>query len=417
MKKRVSPAVLDGSVTAPPSKSLAIRALAAGLLSGGECLLENPSRCADAQAALAIVRTLGARVERRPDHWLLQAGGPPLGRELDCRESGLCLRLFAAVCAAGDGQFVLRARGSLARRPVGMVAEALERLGARCSTSNGCAPLLVRGPLRAGSICIDGGTTSQHLSGLLLVLPLCEGESRLQVAGLVSRPYLEMTRQLLADFGIVVQWGREDDLLVIPGGQSYAPPPRYRIESDWSAAAFLLVAGAVAGKVAVRGLRLDSRQADRAVVGALRRAGARVWTGAEGVRVEAERLRAFDFEARHCPDLVPPLAALAACCPGTSRLRGASRLRHKESDRAAALESELGKLGVALETAGDDLLVRPGRWRPAAVDSWGDHRIAMAAAVAALGGGVAVEIEDAGCVDKSYPGFFEHLALLGAEVR
>jgi 3-phosphoshikimate 1-carboxyvinyltransferase len=279
---------------------------------------------------------------------------------------------------------------------------------------------------------VDGSGSSQFLTGLLIALPLARGgvgsgipessvgESVIEVENLVSRGYVDLTLDVLRAFGVRAERSTDYSEFRIPGGQTYVSAS-YRTEGDWSGAAFLLVAGALAARsapVEVRGLDPASSQPDRAILDALRSAGAGLELSPGSIRVRAAGgLRAFSFDAADRPDLFPPLAALAAFCEGTTVLTGADRLRAKESDRAAALSEELGKLGIRIEVAGDRMLVRGrGAGAAASVDSRGDHRVAMAAAVAALAGSARVEIRGAECVSKSYPAFFEDLASLGARI-
>jgi 3-phosphoshikimate 1-carboxyvinyltransferase len=316
--------------------------------------------------------------------------------------------MFAPIAALGSDEVELVASGSLRERPMEMVETALRALGASCSTASGRPPLRVRGPLRGGDIAVDGSVSSQLLTGLLLALPCCEQDSVLRVSGLKSKPYVELTLRTAADFGVEIRHDAELTRFEIRGGQAYQPRA-WRVEGDWSGAAFILVAGALAGSVDVSGLDLLSAQADRAVLGALRAAGARVEEGTDRIRVQAGPLRAFELDAADCPDLFPPLVALACSCEGTTRLRGVERLLHKESDRAIALVEEFGKLGAHLATDGDTLCVVGGPLHGGAVGSHGDHRMAMALAVAALRTRAGVDLDGEGCVAKSYPDFFERL--------
>jgi 3-phosphoshikimate 1-carboxyvinyltransferase len=294
-----------------------------------------------------------------------------------------------------------------------MVEAPLCALGAACRTRGGFPPIRVRGPIRGGAVEVDGRPGSQLLTGLLIALPLCAEDSIVSCPALASKPYVALTLELLGRFGVRVDADAGMERFRVPGGQRPAPTA-LRIEGDWSGAAFPLVAGAIAGAAEVTGLDPGSRQADRAVLEALAAAGARCRVTPEAVRVERGELRAFEFDAGHCPDLLPPLAALAAHCAGESVLGGAARLVGKESDRRAALVEELGGLGLAIRADGDVMRIRGGALRGGRVDARGDHRIAMAAAVAALGAAAPVEIEGDGCVAKSYPRFFEDLGRMGA---
>jgi 3-phosphoshikimate 1-carboxyvinyltransferase len=407
----VTPSAIDGIVAAPPSKSVTVRAMAAALLAPGMSRIRNISSCDDGVAAMGIVTDLGAALSNEKDEIIVRSPGVhgiALRKNVvDCGESGLSMRMFAPVAALLPGETTLVASGSLQTRPMDMVC-ALEQLGVPCRTSEGHAPVIVAGPMGGGRITIDASLSSQFLTGLLMALPVCPKDSIVLVSGLKSAPYVRMTVGLLGHFGI--KMGHRDDLteFVIKGGQSYRPAA-YTVEGDWSGAAFLLVAGAIAGKATVTGLDPLSFQADRAILRVLEASGAHVTVVKDGVSAEMQELKPFIFDATDCPDLFPPLVALAAHCRGTSVIQGAGRLSHKESDRAQALRQEFGKLGIVVKVRGDTMEVQGGAVRTATVDSHNDHRIAMACAVAALAARGEVRIEGSECVAKSYPGFFSDL--------
>ena len=450
MTKSAFPSEISGSIRAPASKSSMQRAVACAALAEGPSLLRFPSLCADSRAALSIAAVLGARVESRDEGiWIGGRGSEAsiwkegLGRLLDCGESGLCLRMFTPIAALDDCETRLEGRGSLLSRPVTAIEGALAALGGFASSSGGLPPVLVRGPLRGGHAVVDASQSSQFLTGLLIALPLAPQDSELEMAKVASAGYIGLTLSTMRDFGVEVEAAADLARVAIRGGQSYRGRD-FPVEADWSGAAFLLVAAAIAARRApllVSGLDLASAQPDKAIMEALALAGAKIGGakiggakigGAKigGARIGGARigdtsegdglliggpgrgeapLRAFDFDARGCPDLFPPLVALAAHCEGVSTFRGAERLRSKESDRAAALSEEFGKLGISVEVEGDLMRVRGGRVGGGLVDSRGDHRIAMAAAVAALGGSGELRIEGAQCVAKSYPEFFEDI--------
>ncbi len=265
--------------------------------------------------------------------------------------------------------------------------------------------------MKGGEATVDASMTSQFLSGLLMALPLCARDSRLAVTHLASAPYVRMTLQLVASFGVLIECDDRLETFAIRGSQAYTPRA-YVVEGDWSGASFPLVAGAIAGSVTVTNLDASSLQADRAILGVLADAGARVETGSGRVSVGAGPLRAFRFDATSCPDLFPPLVALASACEGTSVIHGVERLFHKESDRARALCEEFAKLGIAIGVAGNVMEIRGGAVRGARVDSHNDHRIAMACAVAGLRASGEVAIDGEACVAKSYPAFFSDIARL-----
>jgi 3-phosphoshikimate 1-carboxyvinyltransferase len=406
--KRIMPGNAEGAINAPPSKSMMQRAVIASALSEGESLVKNPSFCDDALAALGAVETLGAQVARAQRGIVIQGRGQPRGGRLDCGESGTCMRMIAAVAALYGREIVIAGRGSLMKRPVGMIEGPLRALGAECSTNKGLPPIAVKGPMRGGAADVDGSESSQFLSGLLMALPLCREDSELSVANLRSVPYVLMTMALMRDFGVKAECDESMSRFGIEGRQHYRPR-EYAVEGDWSGAAFMLVAGALSGRVEVCGLSMDSLQADMAILKALELAGAELECKAGSATAGKGRLRAFEFDATDCPDLFPPLAALACSCEGKSVIHGTGRLRHKESDRAKALAEGLGAIGADIKLAGDRMIVTGRMLHGGAIDPRNDHRIAMAGAVAALNSEKGVAIKNEGCVSKSYPGFFAEL--------
>lgn len=418
MTRSVEPGPVGGTARAPASKSATQRALACAAMARGTSSIRNPAWCDDSLAAIAVIEALGAAVERREGRIAirggLQEGNGPL--RLSCGESALCMRVFAAVASLLSVPVELRGEGSLARRPMGMVEEALKSLGAECSTAAGLPPVRVRGPIRAGKVRVDGSASSQFLSGLLMALPMAGGGSEVTVDGLASRGYIDLTLDVMKTFGASVEREPCNDVFRVSGIPYSAAD--YDVEGDWSGAAFMFAAGALAadgsrGPLEISGLSPLSSQPDRAILAALELAGARVSLAGGTWAVSAGPLRPFEFDAGGCPDLFPPLVALASRCRGTTALRGVSRLRGKESDRAEALRGEFASLGLGVDVDGDTMLVRglgpEGRLRPCRVSSRGDHRIAMALAIAALAADGAVLIDGAESVGKSWPGFWESL--------
>jgi 3-phosphoshikimate 1-carboxyvinyltransferase len=416
MVRSVGPSRVDGRLDSPPSKSDMIRAVGSALLASGTTHILNPSLCDDSLAALRLADRLGAAItEDSHDLTVTATGGLKAGHvkstRLPCGESGLCMRMFAPIAALADETFVLEGSGSLLSRPMGMMGE-LSSLGGQWKSAGGYPPITVRGPIRGGRIGIDGSQSSQFLTGLLMALPLCAEDSLVEVTGLRSRPYIAMTIDTLARFGVAIDYDGAFTAFSIRGNQRYRACS-YTVEGDWSSAAFLLVAGAIAGKVHVDGLRMDSHQADRRVLEALTNAGAAVITRDDTASVGKGRLQAFRFDAQDCPDLVPPLVALAAHCEGTTVITGTGRLKYKESNRALSLASEFTKLGVPVRLFEEQMEIDGGTVRGCTVDSHNDHRIAMACAVAALNGDGDVIIERPECVVKSYPAFFDDLDRIG----
>jgi 3-phosphoshikimate 1-carboxyvinyltransferase len=415
MERYLEPSELKGNIKAPASKSMTQRAIAASLLADGESIIHNPSYCDDSLAAMSIAVGLGARVE--PQVHELKITGSAILKEskLNCGESGLAIRMFSPIAALYSAEITLVGANSLKKRPMSMIEEALNQLGVKCKSTDGFLPLTIRGPLAGGKIEIDGSVSSQLLTGLLMALPLASKDSEIKVRNLKSKPYIDMTIQLLNSFGISIMTS-DYNLFRIPGNQKYKPNS-YTVEGDWSGGAFLLVAGAINGQLCVKGLRNDSKQSDMAVLKALEIAGAKLTLGEDHIDISRSQLKAFEFNATESPDLFPPLVALASYCKGVSAIKGVTRLIYKESNRANTLKEEFGKMNIKIEIADDMMFVTGGRPQGARVESHDDHRIAMAVAVASLGASGKISIRDSQCVAKSYPHFFEDLRQLGALVH
>ncbi len=428
MEQTVIQGKVAGVIRAPASKSSTQRAIASALLCSredGPSILRNPGRSADCLAALTVARALGALVEDQGDALAILGAGPGLPqdslegtrRELYCGESGLALRMFSPIATIFPGESILVGSGSLEHRPVAMLEAPLRELGAFIETRAGLPPVRVHGPLLGGAALVDGSESSQFLTGLLLALPRALNDTVLDVPTLASGGYVDLTIATMEAFGVRVaekSLPRGGRRFGVRSGQSYQATD-FDVEGDWSGAAFLLVAGVIAGAAGgllVSGLQPDSRQPDRAVLEALCRCGALVSADGQDVMVRPSTLAPFDFDATNCPDLFPPLAALAATIGGESLIRGARRLHAKESDRAATIAEAFKALGAEVSVEGDLMRIRGGALHGATIDAAGDHRIAMAAAVAALVADGKVVIPGAECVSKSWPGFFADLESL-----
>lgn len=417
MQKSVKPSKIRGIIKAPASKSMMQRAIAAALLSDSPVRILSPTYSKDSQAALEVIQRLGARVENDENEITVIPPGclSPTGQVLNCGEAGLGIRMFTPIASLWHRPLTLTGEGSLLKRPVTMMEKPLQQLGVMVSTSGGCPPLTVTGPLKGGQAIVDGSVSSQFLTGLLMALPLVRKDSQLKVLDLKSTPYIDMTLSLLAGFGVDVEH-ENYETVTIKGGQRYSCG-ECRVEGDWSGAAFILAAGALGGAVTVTGLDNASPQADRRIVAALQAAGAEINMTRDTVQAAHKTLHAFRFDATHCPDLFPPLVALASNCSGTTIIEGVDRLVHKESNRAAALQSEFSKLGGVIRIQGNRMEVDGVRLKGGTIDSHNDHRIAMAGAIAAIDAESEVHIQDPECVAKSYPDFFADLQKIGAVVQ
>lgn len=416
MKATILPGILHGTIRPPASKSYSQRLLALALLHKGTTVISGFGQSEDEQAALRIIMQSGASVNQTADGVLeiTSSGRPSPAGIINCGESALALRMFASILSIGENEFQLTAEGSLCKRPVGKLKEFLPELGVQVSAPGDFPPVSIKGPLHPRDILINGAESSQYLTGLLIALSaVCNKNIHLKVIDPVSTPYTDMTIALLKKFGYRVSQSGYTDYMIIPSSVSNTHIEEV-VEPDWSNAAFWLVAGTLSGNIELKGLNPDSCQGDKVILDVLRQCGAAPEINSQSVRpVKADALKAFEFDACQHPDLFPPLAVLAACSVGLSRIKGLSRLANKESNRADRIVDLLSCLGISTKIQDDSLIIEGGRIRGGKLDPGNDHRMVMAASVAALSAAEPVEILHAGAVAKSYPAFFNDLRSLG----
>jgi 3-phosphoshikimate 1-carboxyvinyltransferase len=420
MRAIVYPAKLSGSQVAPASKSSMQRACAAALLHHGQTQIFNPGHSNDDLAALDVIQKLGAIVTKHENHIQVSSNGVrPIGPSMNCGESGLGIRMFTPIAALSDQQILIEGKGSLVKRPMHFFDEILPKLGIQIKSNNGYLPISIQGPLKTADISVDGSLSSQFLTGLLMAFAAAGAANHtIKVNQLKSKPYINLTLAVLQDFGWEVNHVNHEQFTFKPRA-AVNETIEYTVEGDWSGAAFLLVAGAIAGPITVKGLQMNSTQADKAVMQALTAANASIQLDNDIITIGAglNGLNAFEFDATDCPDLFPPLVALAAMCKGVSIIKGVERLAHKESDRGITLQTEFAKLGVTILLEGDIMKIEGvDSIKANTVFSQHDHRIAMACGVAALRANGPIEITEAEAINKSYTDFFDHLQHLGAKV-
>lgn len=418
----IYPSVIEGSVRSPRSKSDMQRACAAALLHDGTTTIVDPGRSNDDLAALDVIAKLGADVvDKGNEIQITSKGVHPQSTLINCGESGLGIRMFTPIAALSDKPLSIVGRGSLVTRPMHFFDEIFPQLDIQINTNEGKLPLEVQGPLVPKNITVDGSLSSQFLTGLLMAYAASNAkEVTINVNDLKSKPYIDLTLRVLKDFGMKVPVVHQHQDFVFSGTDHVQPTGdfTYQVEGDWSGAAFLFVAGAIKNKISIEGMRADSVQADMKILEAIKDAGAGLKLEGKTYQVNPAPLHAFEFDATECPDLFPPLVALAAYCNGTTKIKGVSRLTHKESNRGLTLQDVFGKMGIQIDLVDDLMLVHGGSQPKAAkVHSHHDHRIAMAAAVAALGADGPVVITDAEAIDKSYPAFYKDLMHVGARVE
>ena len=414
------PARIGGTVSAPPSKSMAHRAVLCSALAKGTSHIENLEFSKDISATLAAAGQLCARVESGPADALVEGLGHfrPVFGPVDCCESGSTLRFLIPLASLTGQSITFVGRGRLMERPQSVYETLYREQNLHFEQANG--QLTVAGSLRSGEYTLAGNVSSQFISGLLFALPLLAGDSTLHLIPPVeSRSYIEMTRAAQAAFGVTSHW-LDDTTLCIPGGQQYHPRD-YIVEGDYSQAAFLAVLGAVKGSITLTGLAAETLQGDAAILDILRRCGAKFTRTEAGLVFEQAPLHGVDIDLADCPDLGPVLMVLGLLCEGTTVIRNAERLRIKESDRIAAMEAELRACGGVLSSEGGTITVqgcKPRLHAPEApLSGHNDHRVVMSLTVLALAADIPLAINEAEAVQKSWPHFFDALKPLGVEVH
>ncbi|MBK6936942.1 MAG: 3-phosphoshikimate 1-carboxyvinyltransferase [Chitinophagaceae bacterium] len=433
MKVTIHPSQLAGTINVPASKSSMQRACAAALLSNGQTRIINPGHSNDDNAAIEIIKALGAVTKMVNGELIIESRGlNPISNEIYAGESGLCVRMFSPLVALSDKATTINGIGSLVTRPMDFFNHVFPKLGVEIKSNGGKLPFIIRGPLQTADIEVDGSLSSQFLTGLLMAYAASPNPSAggaldsqsstvtIKVKNLKSKPYIDLTLDVMRKFGLRVPENKNYEEFIFSGkpiDHSPLTARQYTVEGDWSGGAFLLVAGATAGPITVRGLDITSTQADKAIIDALMAANAGIAIEAKGIKLHPAKMNAFTFDATECPDLFPPLVALAAYCKGETKIKGVSRLTHKESNRALTLQEEFGKMGVKIELNDNIMIIHGGgEVNGTTVHSRHDHRIAMACAIAALKAKGATVIEEAGAIKKSYPDFYKDLKKLGAAV-
>ncbi|MCW4013871.1 MAG: 3-phosphoshikimate 1-carboxyvinyltransferase [Candidatus Bathyarchaeota archaeon] len=413
---RIKPATLHGTVKAPPSKSMTHRLLITSALADGVSLIQNPLHSQDTEATAEALRGLGTSIREADGDWGVMGGTiyQP-DSALDCHESGTTLRLLTGVSSIINEPVTLSGVPQLQKRPNKPLLEALEQLGVKTKSKGGYPPITVKGRIRGGKTSIRGDVSSQFISAIMLAAPYAENPVDLQVSTrLESKPYVEMTIEVMKKAGIKPQCNADLTEIHIPNGRYI--PQRTHVEGDWSSAAYMLAAGALGGKVHVDNLNLESKQADREIINILEAMEAYIKISGNRVTTELSRLSAVDVDLSDCPDLFPMVACLCAFAEGTSNLSGLGRLRLKESDRLTAMTTGLKRMGIDVTVDETTAQIKGGTPKGAVIDTYNDHRIAMSFAVLAQTAVGETVIQNPECVDKSYPEFWQDLRNIGAKL-
>ena len=415
----------SAAVEVPGSKSITNRALVLAALWGKDrpCEVTNCLRSEDTEVMLAALQALGFRVDIDWAETRVRIGSgreqnriPASRADLFVANSGTTMRFLTALVCLGHGRYRLDGVPRMRERPIGDLLDALQQLGVRTFSegNNGCPPVCVEADgLAGGRVRIKGDISSQFLSGLLLVAPFARADIDIEVQGpLVSRPYVEMTLRMMDDWGLTVLREWQEPRFHVHGRQRPVGGLRYRVEPDASAASYFFAAAAITGgRVTVLGLPENSLQGDVRFVDVLADMGCRVERCSSGVTVHGRPLRGIDVDMNDISDTVMTLAAVACFADGPTTIRNVAHIRHKETDRLAALAAELRRVGAGVEEFADGLTVTPRPLHGAAVETYNDHRMAMSLALVGLRV-PGVVIKDPGCVAKTYPDFFNDLEAL-----
>jgi 3-phosphoshikimate 1-carboxyvinyltransferase len=416
MKALIGKGADGGTIAAPPSKSYTIRALFAAALANGESRINNPLVSDDTEAGAEVLAQLGAGIERHLGYWTIFGGHlKPPHEKLNCRQSAATLRFLAPVCAALEGTSRITFAPGLARRPMTPLLEIFSQLGVSSELTDNYLNIYgTGGKFKIKNVSLPGNISSQFISGLLMAAPLVkDGLTVNLTTPAESKDYLRMTIESLRKFGVFVEINNE--LTEFHVGQQQYRHTDYTVEGDWSSASYFLGLGAIAGAVTVTGLNPDSFQADRFMLNCLRRMDAKLKIGEDSITVAPSRLHAINVDLNEAIDLLPTMACLAAAEDGQSILTGLSRARLKESDRVSSISENLKRMGISVIENSDQTTITGGHPHGAVIDSFDDHRIAMAFAMLAAACGDTV-ILGAESVNKTYPNFWEDFNKAGGKV-
>lgn len=418
MKIEIIASKPKGSITIPPSKSMAHRAIICACLAEGTSTLTNIDYSQDILATLNAMERLGAKILKE-DHQLTIIGVNnqihPHLLDIDCIESGSTLRFLIPLFSLSNQTICFTGSQRLLQRPQSIYQSIFDQQGLQFKQSN--TSLQIQGALKAQSFKLMGDVSSQFISGLLFALPLLKEDSIIEISEpFESRSYVDLTLDTLNTFGIHASF-KDSNTLIIPGNQKYQACD-YTVEGDDSQMAFFAVLGSVLGNIEVRGLNRHSKQGDRAIIDILKNMGAQIEDTKTGYQFHASRLKGTEIDLRDCPDLGPILCVVGACATGETVIKNARRLRIKESDRILAMETELRKFGVTIHSTEDTIYIKNTmtQQKKLECDSHNDHRIAMSLSVLSLILQQNISLTNAECIHKSYPNFYEDLRKIGVKL-
>jgi 3-phosphoshikimate 1-carboxyvinyltransferase len=425
VKLRIAPSAMSGEVSAPPSKSYTHRAVILASLAAGESVIRSPLISDDTLHTIDAARSLGANIELKDDRLKIAGTGGKISfgdrQRIFAGNSGSTIRMVAPLVALGQGKVILDGDSRLRQRPIGDLLLALESLGvhARSLEGNGCPPIEIQGgKFTGGEVTTSGVASSQHISALLMVAPYTEEGISIKIAGgLHSRPYIDITLDIMQAFGVkAVNKGYQE--FMVKGNQGYKARD-YQIEGDYSSAAYFFAAGAIGGKpITVKNLKNDSAQGDKYLLHILSEMGCSIEQGKERIKVSrSKELSGITIDMGDYPDLVQTVAVVAAYARGKTKITNIAHLRLKESDRIGDTAAELAKMGIKTEVSDNSIVIHGGKPKGSQIEAHADHRLAMSLAIAALFANGNSIINGAEAVGKSYPQFFTELKKLGAKIE
>ncbi|WP_028044151.1 3-phosphoshikimate 1-carboxyvinyltransferase [Candidatus Stoquefichus massiliensis] len=415
MAVQITPHQLKGSVSVPPSKSMAHRAIICASLARGKSTITNIEYSQDIKATISAMKALGTMIFEYDDYLEIDGTTTFLKNqcEIDCCESGSTLRFMVPISIVCEANIHFFGEGRLGKRPLDVYYDIFEKQGISYLYKENCLDLYVRGRLHGGEFEIPGNVSSQFISGLLFALPLMDEGSVIKITSpLESKGYIDLTLQMLNQYGIQII-NHDYQELIIPGNQHYYPH-NYRVEADFSQAAFYLVAGAFHNDVILKDLNLESYQGDKEAIAILERMGCELIKKEDGYQMISQQLVSTTIDGSQCPDIIPVIALACALAKGTSKIEHIGRLRIKECDRLHATVEVIQQLGGQAQEFDDSMIIEGvEQLRGGCVSSYNDHRMAMMEAIASTVCQDKVIIDKKDCVKKSYPSFWEHFQMLG----
>ena len=415
---KITPSIVQGKISVPPSKSLCHRAIIAAGLSSDNCNIENIVFSEDILATCNAMRGLGVSVTPGENNVIINGNdfSNTTQNEIYCAESGSTLRFLIPIALLTGSEFTFTGSGRLVARPLTPYYKIFKEQDIKYSSSEGL-PLTIKGKLKAGAYKLPGNISSQFITGLLFALPLLNGDSKIIVTTqLESKAYVDLTINILSKFSVHIENIGYKEINIV-GNQKYIAR-NYRVEGDFSQAAFWLVAGILGGEIQCEGMNINSLQGDKAIVNIITEMGGNILIEEGKIITKRSKTNGIIIDASEYPDLVPILAVLASLSNGTTEIINAGRLRIKECDRLKAMATELTKLGGDVVETEDGLIIHGKEsLKGGTVDSYNDHRIAMALSVASIRCNGPVIITDSACIKKSYPEFYNDFVMLGGKVN